>query len=167
MSQPLVPAASVHAEGPDGHTATPELKASCPCSLRASSYVALMGVLTFGQVHRHAEVYGCAGMAVPVHFHMHLHGYVSTPEHVHSSPQLMVMHMPGGTFMLTCICLPCVESPPYAGTLFHAHIIPCAHTHLGIHVQIHVFAPGYVSLNQREKGQGKTPPETFQASSTM
>lgn len=118
MSQPLVPAASVHAEGPDGHTATPELKASCPCSLRASSYVALMGVLTFGQVHRHAEVYGCAGMAVPVHFHMHLHGCVCTPEHVGPSAQLIIMHMHGGAFMPTCVSA-CLVTHMQA--LFHVH----------------------------------------------
>lgn len=159
MSQPLVPAASVHAEGPNGHTATPELKAACPGSLHASSYVALMGLLNFGHVHRHAEVCGCAGMAVPVHFHMHLHGCVCTPEHVGPSAQLIIMHMHAGTFMPTCISA-CLVTP-------YADIIPCAHTHLGIHVQIHVFAPGYVPLNQREKGQGKTPPESFQASSTI
>lgn len=127
MSQPLVPAASVHAEGPNGHTATPELKAACPGSLHASSYVALMGLLTFGHVHRHAEVCGCAGMGVVVHFHMHLHGYVSTPEHMHPSPQLMVMHMPGGTFMLTCVSACPAWSHPHTQahysmrTLFHVH----------------------------------------------
>lgn len=156
MSQPLVPAASVHAESPNGHTATPELKASCPGSLHASSYVALMGLLTFGHVHRHAEVCGCAGMGVVVHFHMHLHGYVSTPEHVHLSPQLRVMHMPGRTFMLTCICLPCVESPPYAGTLFHAHIIPCAHT-LG-HPRVNPCVCSWICISEPErKGARENP----------
>lgn len=148
MSQPLVPAVSVHTEGPDGHTATPELKAACPGSLHASSYVALMGLLTFGHVHRHAEVCGCAGMGVPVHFHMHLHGCVCTPEHVGPSAQLIIMHMHGGTFMLTCISTFLVT--PYAG------IIPCAHT-LG-HPRVNPRVCSWICISEPErKGARQNP----------
>lgn len=124
MSQPLVPAASLHTEGPDGHTATPELEAARPVSPRASSYGTPMGLWTFGHVHRCAQVCGCAGMAVAVHFHMHLHGCVSIPEHVSLSAQQMVMHVPGGTFMPTRVS----ACPAWSYTLIRRHDYMCTHT---------------------------------------